>query len=583
MADTQPVSVPAPAPEAVTEAVAAPPAAAAAAATEHTVKRKVCIYFGYVGERYSGLQYVKEPHINTVEREVLSAVHRGGYLSDANFHSDGPLQKVGWERASRTDKGVHALKNLISAKLQFPPAVDIDQDYTEHVARLNSLLPADIRVYKIQPVTGSFNAYMFCHGRRYQYYLPTFALCSKEEYDAMLPHDVAPQHIVGEEVFAEERAVAAATATATAGDAEGSANAETEADGTATGEKRPREEDAEEGAKEAPTSSTAEATSHRRRNNDIKYGSEPMNVFQTIPEAYMRRLAEYRISPANLERARRLFGMYVGTKPYHNFTPGGKPSDKSTIRYIQRVTVNDPEVLVPALPQGEEDAAKAAHLSARYPAGLEWVRIELEGQSFMLNQIRKMIGNVVCAMALGLPDYFVSDCLQTNVIRGIPMAPANGLFLSYLNFDIYNKRLEKMKEQHNKTLGRRMEVDMDFEEGEINPAEKAAFPEAYERLVAEKERTQAQVKAMHAQILATVGRRECVEDITGRWMRSCRHVSRLCFKMEFGPDDDPQRYEKAPDEISARTAPKINHRTEAAPAAPVADADPATVPATEAT
>jgi tRNA pseudouridine38-40 synthase len=54
--------------------------------------------------------------------------------------------QVHWSRAARTDKGVHALGNLISVKLLWPPEVDM-------VAEANKHLPPDICVLDMKRVT----------------------------------------------------------------------------------------------------------------------------------------------------------------------------------------------------------------------------------------------------------------------------------------------------------------------------------------------------------------------------------------------------------------------------------------------
>lgn len=50
----------------------------------------------------------------------------------------------GWNRAARTDKGVHAAGNVISCKLEV-----VQGKEEETVDRINSCLPSDIRVFKI--------------------------------------------------------------------------------------------------------------------------------------------------------------------------------------------------------------------------------------------------------------------------------------------------------------------------------------------------------------------------------------------------------------------------------------------------
>jgi hypothetical protein len=72
--------------------------------------------------------------------QVEKQIARGSRLT-------GPLHpQVHWSRAARTDKGVHALGNLISVKLLWPPDVDL-------VAEVNKKLPADVCVLDMKKVT----------------------------------------------------------------------------------------------------------------------------------------------------------------------------------------------------------------------------------------------------------------------------------------------------------------------------------------------------------------------------------------------------------------------------------------------
>ena len=78
-------------------------------------KRKVALLLAYSGTRYQGLQ--KNPGAVTVEGALEAAIHRAGGITDENF---GTLQKVSWSRAGRTDKGVHAVGQIIGLKLVGP-------------------------------------------------------------------------------------------------------------------------------------------------------------------------------------------------------------------------------------------------------------------------------------------------------------------------------------------------------------------------------------------------------------------------------------------------------------------------------
>jgi len=59
---------------------------------------------GYNGSNFSGSQ--KNKDVRTVEDQIEKALFRMGSISEFNF---GDLKKIGWSRATRTDKSVHAL------------------------------------------------------------------------------------------------------------------------------------------------------------------------------------------------------------------------------------------------------------------------------------------------------------------------------------------------------------------------------------------------------------------------------------------------------------------------------------------
>jgi tRNA pseudouridine(38-40) synthase len=143
--------------------------------------------------------------VATVEGELLAALHKWGAISEDNAVDP---SKVGWQRASRTDKGVHAIGATVSAKLLLSdeqledtpagagergsktkaPAEMVTAVTAPELSRLNALLPAQIRVHAIQRVRSSFDAYKQCSARRYQYLLPESALGpgGPEQLDAIL-------------------------------------------------------------------------------------------------------------------------------------------------------------------------------------------------------------------------------------------------------------------------------------------------------------------------------------------------------------------------------------------------------------
>ena len=79
-------------------------------------KRKYAIIHGYNGHDFCGNQKNKE--VRTVEGVLETSLFKARYISECNF---GNLSKIGWMRASRTDKGVSAVMNVVSCKLHKYP------------------------------------------------------------------------------------------------------------------------------------------------------------------------------------------------------------------------------------------------------------------------------------------------------------------------------------------------------------------------------------------------------------------------------------------------------------------------------
>lgn len=127
-------------------------------------KRKVAVFLGYTGENYHGMQI--NPGVPTIEQTLLNAFHSAHLIAPANR---GSLQKVHWMRAARTDKGVSAAGQCVSAKLEVDVAGAIDPKV---VADVNAHLPEDILIYGMLRATAAFSARSDCHRRRYEYMFP---------------------------------------------------------------------------------------------------------------------------------------------------------------------------------------------------------------------------------------------------------------------------------------------------------------------------------------------------------------------------------------------------------------------------
>ena len=114
---------------------------------------RYALKFGYIGKNFYG--YQRQPNFKTVEGDILNACFSTGIIKDyknANFKS-----------ASRTDKGVSALGNVL--------AVNTDFRKNEIIQALNSHIQ-DIWFYKIAQVDTTFNP-RHAIKRIYRYHLST--------------------------------------------------------------------------------------------------------------------------------------------------------------------------------------------------------------------------------------------------------------------------------------------------------------------------------------------------------------------------------------------------------------------------
>lgn len=117
----------------------------------------------YHGVNYCGLQF--NLFAPTIENELFNALHKAGYT--LGLDSKKFLFESQYTRASRTDSGVSALRQVVALKL--PQTIDIKV--------VNQLLPSDIRILGIKRTTRGFDAQQQCAARTYSYVMPSYALC----------------------------------------------------------------------------------------------------------------------------------------------------------------------------------------------------------------------------------------------------------------------------------------------------------------------------------------------------------------------------------------------------------------------
>jgi tRNA pseudouridine38-40 synthase len=416
---------------------------------------------GYSGTGYKGMQIDNKQ--KTIEGDLFNAFVAAGAISKAN--ADDP-KKSSLVRCARTDKGVHAAGNVISLKL-----IIEDDDIVE---KINSHLTEQIRVWGIERTIGSFSCYQACDSRWYEYLIPTHAF--------LPPH---PSSFLGKklEEYAEKEGdmeayrgrqaevadfwsetekkyvkpileslddsirplVQEALYTIDAVDApEGDPLIDASIDAEGKKAVPTKKEAAEETAKpddgdamdiNEPTDEVKEAveaiqeqepglTFDSETDGSVSKPSTTVNLpaleaaIKTLKAALLTAKKAYRISPERQARVQAALDNYLGTRKFHNYTVQKKFSDKSAQRYIKSFKVAPKPIII---------------------NDTEWLSLKVHGQSFMMHQIRKMVGMVALTVRCGTNPDIMLESFE-NVIVRIPKAPGLGLLLERPVFDSYNEK-----------------------------------------------------------------------------------------------------------------------------------------------
>lgn len=128
----------------------------------------------------------------------------------------------------------------------------------------------------------------------------------------------------------------------------------------------------------------------------------------------------YRVTDEIIKQFNETLQGYVGSHVFHNFTSGKSFKDDSSVRVIRYMNCSEP-----FFPCDQDE--------------LEFVVVRVKGQSFMMHQIRKMIG---LAIAI-IKGFATEDHLKRSMeqpFMDVPKAPGLGLMLEEVHFDKYNRK-----------------------------------------------------------------------------------------------------------------------------------------------
>lgn len=430
------------------------------AAEERRPKKKVAVMLGYSGTGYRGLQINNDE--KTIEGDVMKAFIAAGAISKAN--ADDP-KKSSLVRCARTDKGVHAAGNVLSLKL-------IVED-EKIVEKINENLPPQIRVWGIQRTNKGFSCYQSCDSRWYEYLLPSYSL--------LPPH---PDSYVGEKIseFAREKGMEAEleAKNADVGDfwrdidekevkpilerldpetratvlertrssievhgglPEGAVENEAEISAAKAASRSASPAAAEEGdgaegqpASGAEESAPAAATDAEAGSGTFAHRELGPSDFaiRDIKLVYLAAKRRYRISSSRLDRLQAALDCYLGTNNFHNYTVQKSFKDPSSKRLMKSFVVNREPIII---------------------GDTEWLSLKVHGQSFMMHQIRKMVGLATLVTRCGTDPGIIRETYGPARIA-IPKAPALGLLLERPVFSSYNAKAKNAGEREPLEFGK---------------------------------------------------------------------------------------------------------------------------------
>ncbi|KAJ8119259.1 hypothetical protein ONZ43_g3756 [Nemania bipapillata] len=398
------------------------------AAEERRPKRKVAVLIGYAGTGYHGLQINHD--LKTIEGDLFAAFVAAKAISKAN--ADDP-RKSSFVRCARTDKGVHAAGNMVSLKL-----IIEDPDV---VQKINENLPPQIQSFIGRKVSqwikekGLESDYAERMGEAKDYWDEIDKNHIQPILDGLEPkvQEAVKQRIHSPDKDMEEASTSKEDAIGENNKPNSDAMEGIIFNGAETAD-IPREDASPTGVETTTTTATADVDNTKgttkpasveeaggAQAEDQQKPKELSSVDKAVKEikaAYVAAKRRYRVTPDRLDQLQEALDKYVGTKNYHNYTIQKAHTDPSAKRTIRSFNVNREPIQI---------------------NDTQWLSLKVHGQSFMMHQIRKMVGMAVLAVRCATPWSRFEESYSAARIS-IPKAPSLGLLLERPVFTNYNRR-----------------------------------------------------------------------------------------------------------------------------------------------
>ncbi|CAG9576314.1 pseudouridylate synthase-like protein [Leishmania major strain Friedlin] len=412
---------------------------------------KNCVHIGlcvlYSGSGFRGLQIqVHAPTCHTVEGVLIQALKDAGIIADV-VRGRPAGEHHHFARSCRTDRGVHAIRNMVS--LFVPKEVFEKMGQAEGICeKLNRQLPATVRVANVMQLSGSFIPRHCCNRRVYRYMLPLYALLPPCDtwaaVDKYYPGCLAHVQALAEEAAAAQRTQYSIPYV----DLEKMNAVARPADAQALPSSWLR--DLKASADRCNQVLRSHFTGSRRYHNfsvdiDSNRSGVSAKVIQPTTDEALRAIYRSEVCP-------RLFFFPCSTK-------GGAADEAPVPVHGESRTEYDMNLLryPPRTPTSPEDTVggSAAASTTTTPTGtsttpatclspnttaLPFLFFQIEGCSFLLNMIRKIIGSVL-AVCRGARESILEDAFSPECRVTTPLAPGPYLYLAQSTYHGYDRSI----------------------------------------------------------------------------------------------------------------------------------------------
>lgn len=180
----------------------------------------------------------------------------------------------------------------------------------------------------------------------------------------------------------------------------------------------------------------------------ISVSKDSNNNLALIPMNSYKPNYSFKLSPELKEKIDSIGKEFLGIKKFHNYTRKIPFSSPESVRQIYDISIK--EII-------DFESFEA-------------LKIKIVGQSFLYNQIRKMIGMIIELCRNSKTIQYLNNSFLSNKME-IPIAPADGLYLRRIDYSRYNET--KYVKKNNIFITEEDEMEMDlFEESIIKDIEK---------------------------------------------------------------------------------------------------------------